>query len=138
MRDDLFDLESVQSACSLRTRATVLRNNRLRSPSHLMCWRICLSILAFATAVSAQQPNTIQGKVSDSGNSPIANARIEFHYGTDTRLATTDDDGAFVIPNVAGEGTLLISYPGFTTVTLGVRRDSLGNFLQIYLQPAPI
>src|SRR6202048_51092 len=77
MGDDLLDLENVQSACWLRTRATVLRNYRLRRPSHLTCWRICLSILAFATAVSAQQPNTIQGKVSDSGHSTIANARIE-------------------------------------------------------------
>jgi len=103
-----------------------------------MCWRICLSIVALATAVSAQQSNTIQGRVSDSSHSPIANARIEFHSGTDTRLSTTDDDGTFTIPNVANEGTLLVSYPGFTPVTIGVRRESLGNFLEIYLQPAPI
>jgi len=103
-----------------------------------MCWRICLSIVALATAVSAQQSNTIQGRVSDSSHSPIANARIEFHNGTDTRLSTTDDNGTFIIPNVANEGTLLVSYPGFTPVTIGVRRDSLGNFLEIYLQPAPI
>jgi len=89
-------------------------------------------------AVSAQQSNTIQGRVSDSSHSPIANARIEFHSGTDTRLSTTDDNGTFIIPNVAREGTLLMSYPGFPPVTVGVRRDSLGNFLEIYLQPAPI
>src|SRR5258706_687020 len=130
--------ESVQFARWLRTRARVLRNYRLRSPSHLMCWRICLSIVALATAVSAQQSNTIQGRVSDSSHSPIANARIEFHSGTDTRLSTTDDNGTFIIPNVANEGTLLVSYPGFTPVTFGVRRDSLGNFLQIDLQAAPI
>src|SRR6266404_1511650 len=130
--------ESVQFACWLRTRARVLPNYRLRSPSHLMYWRICLSIVALATAVGAQQSNTIQGRVSDSSHSSIANARIEFHSGTDTRLSTTDDNGTFIIPNVANEGTLLVSYPGFTPVTLGVRRDSLGDFLQIYLQPAPI
>src|SRR5260370_24227134 len=130
--------KSVEFPCWLRTRAVVLRNNRLRSPSHLMCWRICLSIVALATAVSAQQPNAIHGRVSDSSHSPIANASIEFHSGTDTRLSTTDDNGTFIIPNVANEGTLLVSYPGFTPVTIGVRRDSLGNFLEIYLQPAPI
>jgi len=102
-----------------------------------MCWRICLSIVALATAVSAQQSNIIQGRVSDSSHAPIANARIEFHNGPDTRLSTTDDNGTFIIPNVANEGTLLVSYPGFTPVTIG-GTDSLGNFLEIYLQPAPI
>jgi hypothetical protein len=130
--------ESVQFVCWLRTRARVLRNYRVRSPSHLMCWRICLSIVALATAVSAQQSNTIQGSVSDCGHSSIAKARIEFHSGTDTRLSTTDDNGTFIIPNVAGDGTLLVSYPGFTPVTVAVRRESLGNFLEIYTQPAPI
>src|SRR6266702_5214651 len=114
--------ENVQFACWLRTRARVLRNYRLRSPSHLMCWRICLSIVALATAVSAQQSNTIQGRVSDSSHSPIANARIEFHNGIDTRLTTSDDNGTFIIPNVASEGTFLVSYSGLTTVTIGVSR----------------
>ena len=73
--------------------------------------------------LALQQPNTIQGRVSDPGHSPIANARIEFHYGTDTRLATTDDDGTFVIPNVAGEGTLLVLVSPTFAILMATKRS---------------
>jgi outer membrane receptor protein involved in Fe transport len=99
---------------------------------------ISCSLLTFAPIVRAQRQRILHGVVLDSNSAPVYKARIEFRTAAETRLATTDNNGSFAVPNITVGGTLLVSYPGFTPVKIEVRTDALGDSLQIHLQPAPV
>ncbi len=100
---------------------------------------IFCSLFRLVSIAEAQQKRILQGVVLDSNGVPVYKARIEFRSVAETRLATTDDNGSFTIPHITGAGTLLVSYPGFTPVTMEVSLGSVGDPpLQIYLQPASI
>jgi len=97
---------------------------------------VLVAAVAAATAAGAQAPETrtLQGTVVDSGGLPINGARVEFDSpSADTRLAATDTQGNFAIPDVSGNGTLEVSYPGFATVTLEV---GAGDHLDVRMTPA--
>src|SRR6267142_522862 len=102
----------------------------IQLPLRLVSLLILHLLLAFVTGVKAQQARLLQGTVLDSNRAPVSNARIEFRSVNGTRLATTNEDGRFFFSNI-GPGTLLVSYPGFTSVKIQVGSDALGKPLLI-------
>lgn len=97
---------------------------------------VILLLLAAAASAAAQQSRTLSGTISDSSGLPIQGARIEFQSASETRLATSSEQGTFSIPDVAGSGELFVSYPGFAAATLEVAADAPGDRLDLRLAPS--
>ena len=92
--------------------------------------------LAFASNTLAQQQLKISGVVADSTGAAIPNAAVEFDAnGTSVRTAT-DAAGSFTVLSTQPYGTLSVSAPGFTTVTIEVSK--IDQPLRIRLEPAAV
>ena len=91
--------------------------------------------LIFAPVAGAQQPGELRGTVVDSTSSAVQGARVELRTTDGTRLATTDVEGQFTIPEVSG-GTLVVRYPGFAPASLEITPELLGSGLHVQLAPA--
>ena len=98
--------------------------------------RLLLLPFILAAVAHAQQTRALSGTVSDSSGLPIRGARIEFDSASGTRLAASDEQGNFSIPDATGSGELFVSYPGFSPATLEVAADSPGDHLDARLSPA--
>ena len=92
---------------------------------------------AFAAAARSQEPATVRGVVMDSTGSPIQGATIEYRSDAGTQLASTDEKGAFSVAEGPAGGTLLVSFPGFATVTREIKAHAAGTGIQIVLSPSP-
>ena len=97
----------------------------------------CLFFLCTTTG-SAQDARTLRGQVLDTRGRPISRARIEVRSDAEVRIATTDDDGEFRIPNIMDRATLVVSYPGFESVSREITPELFDERLKIFLTPAPI
>jgi outer membrane receptor protein involved in Fe transport len=111
-----------------------------KSGRQLRCGLFCVlafcSHLVIVSVVGAQQSAELRGTVIDSTNSSIQGVRIELRTADGTRLAVTDEEGHFAIPDVSG-GTLLVRYPGFAPVSIEITPELLGSGVHVQLTPAP-
>ncbi|WP_150452397.1 SusC/RagA family TonB-linked outer membrane protein [Arenibacter lacus] len=86
---------------------------------------LLISFLLFVGFTNAQDNITVRGEVTDTDNQPLPGASV-IVKGTTTGTQT-DFDGNFVLGNVPGNGTLVFSYLGFTTVEIPVNNQSSFN-----------
>jgi hypothetical protein len=64
------------------------------------------------------RPNVVSGSVTDASGDPLAGVRV-FVEGAET-FVETDEDGAYVLPNVEEGATVLYKMPGFHLHELAV------------------
>jgi len=76
------------------------------------------------------RPNVASGTVTDPSGAPVAGVRV-FIDGADT-AATTDEDGAYTLPDVPEGAILVYKMPGYRLAELEVG-DALG--IDVTLQP---
>ena len=62
--------------------------------------------------------NVIRGRLVDPEGAPVGGARV-FVEGTD-RVVRTDDDGAYELPGVPEEGTLIVKRAGYRLVAMEI------------------
>ena len=106
--------------------------------SKWVCAWLCLLLALFGPTgrALAQEHTELTGTVVDSADAPIKGAQIEFRSAAGVVLASTDEKGQFRLGGAEAGGTLIVSLPGFATVTREIRsRPSMEN-LQIVLTPA--
>jgi len=106
--------------------------------SKWVCAWFCILLALFGQTGRglAQEHTALTGAVVDSTDAPIKGAQIEFHSAAGVVLTGTDEKGQFRLEGAEVGGTLIVSFPGFATVTREIRsRPSIEN-LQIVLTPA--
>jgi outer membrane receptor protein involved in Fe transport len=111
-------------------------NNRHSGSALRISVFVFFLISGFASNIHAQQSG-LHGAVLDSTGAPIQDAEIEFNSGMNTALTATDAQGKFSLSGVAGSGTLLARYPGFSSTAVSIGPDSYQQDLQLRLSPAP-
>ncbi|MCM4165398.1 MULTISPECIES: TonB-dependent receptor [unclassified Arenibacter] len=79
---------------------------------------LLISFLLLQWFVYAQDNITVRGTIMDNDNLPLPGASVVVK-GTTTGTQT-DFDGNFVLDNVPGNGTLVFSYLGYTTLEISV------------------
>ena len=92
--------------------------------------RICLLLLFFWQAVAMAQQQSRRGTVLDEQGNPLSGASIKLK-GTSTGTTTTTN-GTFTI-NVPDNGTLIISYIGYETKEVKVKKE---ESISIRLSPS--
>ena len=102
-------------------------------------WRCLLLLLVLGgmrNSALGQEHTAINGTVVDATEAPIQGAQVEFRSPGGVTLTGSDQQGHFRVEGVEAGGTLVVSFPGFATVTRELRaRASLEN-LHIVLIPA--
>src|SRR5215471_6708955 len=93
-------------------------------------------VCVFLMAAQAQERGGLHGSVMDATGHIVAGAQIEFRSASGVVLAESGDDGAFSIDSGPSTGTLVVSSPGFATVTREIRPHMATSDLQIVLSPA--
>ena len=78
----------------------------------------------------------MRGVVSDTTGNIVPGAAVEFRSTSGIVLTRSDDDGKFSI-DASGTGTLVVSFPGFASVTREIRAHMATDNLQIVLAPSP-
>jgi outer membrane receptor protein involved in Fe transport len=103
------------------------------------CQAVFLSLLlaGWGYSTSAQEHPRMSGTVVDTSDSPVQGAEIEFRTPTGTLRTGTDNHGHFRLEGVAAGGTLIVSFPGFATVTREIRARPSMETMQIVLTPSP-
>ncbi len=71
------------------------------------------------------RPNVVTGVVTDAAGEPVAGARV-FVDGMEL-VVRTDADGAYVLPEVPEEGTLVAKMPGFRLGELAIDEEMTGD-----------
>lgn len=111
------------------------RRNRFVSPYWL---GVCL-LLAMAwpgTGARGQERTAVAGTVVDTTGAPIQGAQIEIRSGAGIAVTGSDAKGHFLLEGTEVGGTLVVSFPGFATVTREIRARAPADNLQIVLTPA--
>jgi outer membrane receptor protein involved in Fe transport len=91
----------------------------------------------FGSLVFSQEHAGVSGTVVDATDAPIQGAVIEFRSSTGIVRTGSDESGHFRVDGTEGGGTLLVSFPGFLTVTREFRARASVENLQIVLSPMP-
>lgn len=118
-----------------------VRNRKFRRQLFAKWWRgfVCalplLAGLPFLTY--AQEHPAITGTVVDATDAPIEGAEIEFQSPAGMQRTGSDAEGHFHLTGVESGGILVVSFPGFATVTREIRAHASPQNLQIVLTPAP-
>jgi outer membrane receptor protein involved in Fe transport len=73
----------------------------------------------------------------DATDAPIQGAQIEFRSSAGITRAGSDQQGHFRLDVPVATGTLIVSFPGFATVTREIHARASVENLQIALAPAP-
>lgn len=117
------------------------RTRKFRSLIFARWWRALVCALPLLAALpflaDAQGRSEITGTVVDATDSPVAGAQIEFRSSAGTQKTGTDEEGRFHLTGVESGGTLVVSFPGFATVSREIRAHASPQILQIVLTPAP-
>jgi len=117
------------------------RTWKFRSLIFAKSWRAFVCTLSLLAALlflaDAQERFEINGSVVDATGSPIAGAEIELRSSSGIQRTGSDEAGRFHLTGVASGGTLVVSFPGFATVTRETRTHPSPQNLQIVLTPAP-
>jgi len=77
--------------------------------------------------ISSQQPRSVSGKVTDSGNQPLPGVSIVIK-GT-TQGTVTNADGEYILTNVPPDATLVFSFVGMRTQEIVVESQTTINIL---------
>ncbi len=100
-------------------------------------WCAVLTLAGMTTLTIAQEHAVIDGSVVDATGAPIQGAQIEFRSPAGVTKTGSDDQGHFRLEGVKDGGTLVVSFPGFATVTRDIHAHTAVENLQITLAPAP-
>lgn len=79
----------------------------------------------------------MRGTVVDSTGTPIWGAAIEYRSEAGVQVSSTDENGAFAVEEAPAGGTLVVSFPGFATVTREIKARTASASVQIVLSPSP-
>jgi outer membrane receptor protein involved in Fe transport len=108
----------------------------LRSNGRCFFLSVLLLLTALAGSVFAQEHAAITGTVLDVTDAPIQGAQIQFRSAAGLTVTGTDEKGNFRLEAAELGGTLVVSFPGFSTVTRDLHaRTSIEN-LRIVMIPA--
>src|ERR1700741_656707 len=96
-------------------------------------------LLAYAICgtAPAQERATVRGTVVDSTGTPIWGAKIEYRSEAGIQLAGTDEKGVFAVEEAPAGGTLVVSFPGFATVTREIKAHTAGGSVQFVFTQSP-
>lgn len=100
------------------------------------CLLILLALGGMRNKTLGQEHTAINGTVVDATEAPIQGAQVEFHSSGGVTLAASDQQGHFRLEGVEAGGTLVVSFPGFATVTRDLRARAAVENLHIVLVPA--
>jgi hypothetical protein len=83
--------------------------------AHILITGLAALLLVAGACLAADSPITLRGRVVDENGLPVGGAQVKLEMtGGQTFWGTTDDAGAFSVPNLAaGEYTAHIAKPGF-------------------------
>lgn len=127
------ELEKIKMAARKRCANPLMDCGKNRSRFlHASVWVI---LVLMAQCVSGQQHATLNGTVADTTGAPIQSAQIEFRSPAGVTVASSDEGGHFRVEGAGAGGTLVVSYPGFTTMTREIPAHATGGNLQIVLVP---
>jgi outer membrane receptor protein involved in Fe transport len=98
---------------------------------------LLLALACFQSRARAQEHTAISGTVVDFSDSPIQGAQIEFRSAAGILRAGSDEKGQFRLEGLEADGTIIVSFPGFATVTRDIRARAVMENLRIVLTPAP-
>jgi outer membrane receptor protein involved in Fe transport len=98
--------------------------------------QVLLLLTAFAPRALSQEHPTITGTVVDATEAPIQGAQIQFQSISGITVTGTDEKGAFRLESIELGGTLVVSFPGFSTVARELRARSSIENLRIVMIPA--
>jgi outer membrane receptor protein involved in Fe transport len=97
---------------------------------------LLLSLTVLVKGTPGQEHAALSGTVVDATEAPIQGAQIEFRSSTGITLASSDEQGHFRVEGVEAGGGLVVSFPGFATVTRELRGRAALENLKIVLIPA--
>lgn len=112
-------------------RRAVLRSNRRRK-----LFFVFLLLTAFAARTTGQEHAAITGTVVDAAEAPIEGAQVQFRSITGIKVTGTDENGNFRLESIELDGTLVVSFPGFSTITRELRARTSVENLRIVMIPA--
>ncbi len=96
---------------------------------------LMLATGGLSAGIQGQEHTAISGTVVDTTNAAIEGAQIEFRSPKGVTTAGTDEQGHFRVEGVETGGTLVVSFPGFATVTREIRARASVENLQIVMTP---
>jgi len=102
-------------------------------------WRAVSLLFAWAAMgcfAVGQEHTVVSGTVVDTTGAAIQGAQIEFRSAAGVTLSGSDEKGHFEVQGAEAGGTLVVSSPGFATVTREIRARTSAVNLQIVLSPA--
>jgi outer membrane receptor protein involved in Fe transport len=88
-------------------------------------------------SVSAPQPKAIHGTVNDSTGAVIQGATVALRSNGTKFIAVTDESGHFSFTTDSASGTLVVSFPGFSSFAVDIKPHSSAENIAIVLTPAP-
>jgi outer membrane receptor protein involved in Fe transport len=94
-----------------------------------------LAIVGAGTCARAQEHTGLNGKVVDTTGAPIQGAQIEFRSAAGVLVVGSDEQGHFRVEGTEAGGTLVVSFPGFATVSREIRAHTSAEIPQIVLAP---
>ena len=94
-----------------------------------------LAMMGLAGRGLGQEHAAVNGTVVDATEAPIQGAQIELRSSAGIALTGSDEQGHFRLEGLATGGTLVVSFPGFATVTREIRARASVENLQIVLTP---
>lgn len=115
------------------------KRNLRRSLFTRPCWgAVCLftAMVGIAPRAQGQQRMRLSGTVEDTTDAPIHGAQIEYRSPAGVVVTGSDEKGHFRLEVAASGGTLVVSFPGFATVSRAIRARMAAENMQIVLTPA--
>jgi hypothetical protein len=119
---------SSKPTCHYEQTSACLQNSSGIRRTTIVCFAVLFCSFAVTATAGWKEPNffsfklppaTITGKVTDSKNAPMDGVSVTIK-GT-KRGATTNASGAFSIPNVPENATLVFSFTGFANKEVAVK-----------------
>jgi outer membrane receptor protein involved in Fe transport len=103
------------------------------------CWLTLFHLMAMVvlgTCARGQERAGLTGKVVDSTGAPVEGAQIEFRSAAGVVAVGSNEKGYFRVEGTEAGGTLVVSFPGFTTVSREIRAHTSAEIPEIVLAPA--
>jgi outer membrane receptor protein involved in Fe transport len=99
------------------------------------CLYLLLGMAGLSSSGMGQEHTVLSGTVVDSTEAPVQGAGIEFRSLSGIIRTGSDEQGHFRLEDVGSGGTLVVTFPGFSTVTREIRARALMENLKIVLIP---
>jgi outer membrane receptor protein involved in Fe transport len=95
-----------------------------------------MATAVLGTCALGQEHGVLSGTVVDTTGAAIRGAQIEFRSAAGVEVVGSDDQGHFRVEGTEAGGTLVVSFPGFATVSREIRAHTSAEIPQIVLGPA--